>query len=78
METIGSGEYGISRPLFVYIKNAHRRVIDGMNSFISEYVSDRSMGDDGYLSERGLVVLPADKLKEVQERALKAKKMAAK
>jgi len=78
METIASGEYGISRPLFVYIKNAHRRVIDGMNSFISEYVSDRSMGDDGYLSERGLVVLPADKLKEVQERALKAKKMAAK
>ena len=75
METIASGEYGISRPLFIYIKNAHRKVIDGMPAFIDEYVSDKAMGDDGYLSERGLVVLPADKLKEVQEGALKAKKL---
>ena len=45
---------------------------------IEEYVSAKAMGDDGYLSERGLVVLPADKLKEVQEGARKAKKMAAK
>ena len=76
METIASGEYGISRPLFIYIKNAHRKVIDGMPAFIEEYVSDKAMGEDGYLSERGLVVLPADKLKQVQQSALKAKKMA--
>ena len=78
METIASGEYGISRPLFIYIKNAHRKVIDGMTAFIEEYVSDKAMGDGGYLSERGLVVLPPEELKEVQEGARKAKKMAAK
>ena len=75
METIASGKYGISRPLFIYIKNAHRKVIDGMPAFIEEYVSDTAMGDAGYLSERGLVVLPAEDLKAVQEAALKAKKL---
>jgi hypothetical protein len=35
------------------------------------------MGPDGYLHERGLVVLPDDMLKEMQDRATKAEKMAA-
>ena len=76
-DTIGDGSYGLSRPLFVYIKNPHRKVIDGMDDFIVEYVSDDSMGEDGYLHERGLVVLPEDKLKEMQDRATNGKKMAA-
>jgi phosphate transport system substrate-binding protein len=76
-DTIGDGSYGLSRPLFVYIKNPHRKVIDGMDDFIVEYVSDDSMGEDGYLHERGLVVLPEDKLKEMQDRAKNGKKMAA-
>lgn len=77
METIASGDYGISRPLYLYIKNAHRKVVDGMEDFIKAYVSDAAMGEGGYLSERGLVVLPAEKLKEVQDAALNSKKMAA-
>lgn len=78
METIGDGSYGISRPLFIYIKNAHRKVIKGMNDFIKEYASDAAMGEGGYLSERGLVVLPADKLKATQASAVKGEKMAPK
>lgn len=77
METIASGDYGISRPLYLYIKNAHRKVVDGMEDFIKACVSDAAMGEGGYLSERGLVVLPAEKLKEVQDAALNSKKMAA-
>ena len=57
MTTIGDGSYGISRPLFFYIKNAHRKVIDGMDDFIAEYVSEGAFGEEGYLSERGLVIL---------------------
>jgi phosphate transport system substrate-binding protein len=75
-ETIADGSYGLSRPLFIYIKNPHRKVIAGMNEFIEEYVSDAAMGEDGYLHERGLVVLPEDKLKEMQDRAKNAKKMS--
>jgi phosphate transport system substrate-binding protein len=68
-ETIADGSYGVSRPLFFYIKNAHRDVIPGLKEFIEEYVSESSMGPDGYLSERGLVVLADDKRKEVQDGA---------
>ena len=72
-DTIADGSYGLSRPLFFYIKNAHRNVIPGMDEFIAEYTSDASMGEDGYLHERGLVVLSEDKLKEMQDRAKDAR-----
>ena len=75
-ETIADKSYGLSRPLFFYIKNAHRKVIPGMNEFIAEYTSDAAMGADGYLHERGLVVLSPDVLKEVQKRAKDAEKMS--
>ena len=59
-DTIADNSYGLSRPLFIYIKNAHRKVIPGMNEFVAEYTSDEAMGKDGYLHERGLVVLSPD------------------
>ncbi len=76
-DTIADGSYGLSRPLFIYIKNPHRKVIAGMEEFIAEYTSDDAMGEDGYLHERGLVVLSEDELSAVQERAKKGTKMAA-
>lgn len=74
-ETIADNTYKIARPLFVYIKNAHRGVIPGLNEFVAEYVSDPAMGARGYLSERGLTVLSDDLLKEMQARALESVKM---
>jgi len=75
METIASGKYAISRPLFIYIKNPHRKVIKGMDDFIKEYVSDEAMGSGGYLSERGLVVLDEAKLRATQKAALNGEAM---
>jgi len=69
-ETIESGEYGISRPLFFYIKNAHRDVIPGMNEYISEFVSEEAFGPGGYLSERGLVPLGDTRREAVREAAM--------
>lgn len=66
METIADASYGISRPLFFYIKNAHRNVTPGLNEYIAEFLSEGAMGEDGYLIERGLVALPADALKKVR------------
>jgi phosphate transport system substrate-binding protein len=56
-ETIASGEYAVSRPLFIYVKNAHRGVIAGLDEFLTEYVSEEAFGPDGYLPERGLIPL---------------------
>ncbi|MGI8723906.1 MAG: PstS family phosphate ABC transporter substrate-binding protein [Methyloceanibacter sp.] len=76
-DTIADNSYGLSRPLFLYIKNAHRKVIPGMDEFVMEYTSNEAMGMDGYMHERGLVVLSDDQLKEMQERAKNADKMSA-
>ena len=76
-ETIADGTYKVSRPLFVYAKKQHIGQIPGMAEFIAEYVSDKALGEDGYLSEKGLVTLPgeqADKTRAVAKdmTALKA------
>jgi phosphate transport system substrate-binding protein len=76
-EDIADGSYDIARPLFFYIKNAHRKVIPGLDEFVAEYTSDEAMGADGYLHERGLVVLTPEILKEMQERAKSGAKMSA-
>ncbi|WP_206452798.1 substrate-binding domain-containing protein [Aurantimonas marina] len=76
-ETVESGEYPVSRPLFIYIKNAHREAIPGLNEFIAEYVSENAMGQDGYLLDRGLVPLKDEKLKEVEDKAVNGVSMEA-
>ena len=76
-ETIADGSYKVSRPLFFYVKNAHRGVIPGLNEFVAEYVSEESMGDGGYLSERGLIPLSAEKREEVRKAAIDGADMAA-
>ena len=56
-ETIASSKYTAARPLFVYIKKAHIGVIPGLKEFAEEYVSNKAIGEEGYLSDRGLVSL---------------------
>ncbi|GKX35290.1 MAG: phosphate ABC transporter substrate-binding protein [Rhizobiaceae bacterium MnEN-MB40S] len=74
-ETIADFSYPIARPIFFYVKNAHRDVIPGMKEFIAEYVSDEALAADGYLPERGLTPLSDEKRAEVQESVLGAKKL---
>jgi phosphate transport system substrate-binding protein len=59
-ETIADGSYAVSRPLYIYVKNAHKGVIPGLDEFVAEYVSEESFGEGGYLSERGLIPLSAE------------------
>ena len=66
-DVIASGEYKVSRPLFIYAKKQHIGVIPGMQEFMDEYVSDSAMGEDGYLPAKGLIPLPAEELAKVRE-----------
>lgn len=75
-ETIADSSYPIARPIFFYVKNAHRGVIPGLDEFLAEYVSEDAMGADGYLVERGLVPVDASVLEQVQEDVREAKGMA--
>lgn len=76
-DTIASGDYPISRPLFFYVKNAHRGVIPGLEEFIEEYMSEDAMAPGGYLTERGMVALNDDRRAEVQENVLEGVEMEA-
>ncbi len=57
-ESIATGEYPVSRPLFFYIKKAHIGVIPGLKEFAEFFVADEIAGPDGPLSEYGLVADP--------------------
>lgn len=56
-ENIADGKYPISRPLYFYVKNAHAGKVPGIAEFITEFTSEESWGDDGYLTEKGLIPL---------------------
>jgi phosphate transport system substrate-binding protein len=65
-ETIASTKYPTSRPLFIYVKKAHIGVIPGLKEFMVEYVSDKAIGEEGYLTDRGLVALEKSALSKVR------------
>ncbi|WP_372614866.1 substrate-binding domain-containing protein [Aquicoccus sp.] len=77
-ETIGDFSYPISRPLFFYVKNAHRGVIPNFQEFIEEYMSEDAMAPGGYLEERGMVTLPDDLRAETQDEVINGAKMEPK
>ena len=65
-ESIADGSYKVARPLYVYAKKQHVDVIPGMKEFIAEYVSDKALGEEGYLSEKGLVTLPGEQAEKTR------------
>lgn len=77
-DTIADKSYPISRPLFFYVKNAHRGVIPNLNEFLEEYMSDDALAADGYLAERGLVALSDERRKELQDAVLNGQNMEPK
>lgn len=66
-EAIAVGDYPVSRSLYIYVKNAHAGIVPGIKEFVAEYVSDKAMGEDGYLAEKGLITLPAEELAKSRE-----------
>ncbi len=57
-ETISTGEYPVSRPLFFYIKKAHVGVIPGLQEYADFFVSNDIAGPGGPLSDYGLTPDP--------------------
>jgi phosphate transport system substrate-binding protein len=64
-DAIADGSYPVSRPLYFYVKKAHVGVIPGLQGFLREFTSDRAWGDEGYLSDRGLIPMPTNERAQV-------------
>ena len=58
VESISTGEYPVSRPLYFYIKAAHIGVIPGLKEYAEFFVSDDMAGPQGPLAQYGLVSDP--------------------
>ena len=56
-ELISNGTYPVSRSLWFYVKDAHAAVIPGIKEYVKEFTSERAIGDDGYLIQKGLIPL---------------------
>ena len=56
-EDIASGDYPVSRSLFFYVKKDHVGVIPGMEEFLAAFSSEDAWGEEGYLTDKGLIPL---------------------
>ena len=54
-ETIADGSYGVSRPLYFYVKKQHIGVVPGIEEYVDLFMSDQMIGAEGTLSEQGLI-----------------------
>ncbi len=55
---IADGSYPLSRPLFFYVKKAHVGTIPGIAEYLAEFTAEKTWGDEGYLTEKGLIPMP--------------------
>jgi phosphate transport system substrate-binding protein len=58
LETVASGEYPVSRPLFFYVKGEHIGTIPGIAEYTEFFLSDQMAGNGGTLESAGLIPQP--------------------
>ncbi|MFP4284075.1 MAG: PstS family phosphate ABC transporter substrate-binding protein [Desulfovermiculus sp.] len=59
-DTISSGEYPVARSLFFYVKLAHLDEVPGLEEYVDLFLTEKMIGDAGYLMEEGLIPLPKE------------------
>ena len=72
MESIASGEYPVSRPLFFYVKGEHIGQVPGLEEYAMFFVSDQVSGAGSVLEAAGLIPL-SDAEREAQMEAIQNK-----
>ena len=68
-ENIASGNYPVSRSMYLYVKNAHVAAIPGIKEYLDEFTSEMAWGDYGYLTDKGLIPLPPESRQEWRDKA---------
>lgn len=77
VETIATGKYPVSRPLFFYVKKDHIGVIPGLKEYVEFFISDKMIGPEGPLAEYGLVPMPDEERAAVQKEVKEGKILAS-
>ena len=66
-ENVQSGKYPVSRSLFIYVKKYQIGEVPGIAEFLNEYFSDRAIAANGYLENKGLILLSPEALAKQRE-----------
>ncbi|MBL6785772.1 MAG: substrate-binding domain-containing protein [Rickettsiales bacterium] len=66
-DNISTGQYPISRSLFIYAKKQHIEINKALFPFLETLVSEDTIGEDGYLTFKGLIPITSDELTQIQE-----------
>ena len=59
-ESIESGVYPLTRPLYLYVKPRHDRLVEGLERFVAALVAPAISGPEGFLEGHGLIPLVRD------------------
>ncbi|NOQ79190.1 MAG: phosphate-binding protein [Gammaproteobacteria bacterium] len=74
-KSISSGEYPISRSLFFYTKNSHRKDVPAMDKYVELFMKEDMIGPEGILSEIGLIALPDERRTAIRASVAKYTKL---
>ncbi|MES9962335.1 MAG: PstS family phosphate ABC transporter substrate-binding protein [Candidatus Sedimenticola sp. 20ELBAFRAG] len=74
-EAIADGSYPVSRPLFFYVKKAHIGKVPGIKEYLAEFTSEKAWGDEGYLTDKGLIPMPMAERKSFAEAVMTMKNL---
>ncbi|XOB62517.1 substrate-binding domain-containing protein [Campylobacterota bacterium DY0563] len=74
-DNISSAKYPVSRSLFFYTKNSHKKDVPAMNKYIEMFMSENMIGNSGILSEIGLIPLPESERTAIRKAVLEGKKL---
>ena len=51
------------------MKKAHAGVIPGIEEYLVEFTSDKAWGDEGYLTDKGLIPMPKEEREKYRSEA---------
>lgn len=66
-DSISSGKYPVARSLYFYVKLAHMDQVPGMKEYVNLFLSEKMIGDYGYLKDVGLIPLPREERDATRE-----------
>ncbi|MEO1552333.1 MAG: substrate-binding domain-containing protein [Pseudomonadota bacterium] len=69
-ENISSGEYGVSRSMYFYVKVENQMLVPGLADYVTEFTQEDAWGPDGYLVTKGLIPLLPEERDTVRQAAL--------
>ncbi len=68
-QSISSGTYPLSRPLFFYVKKSHVGKVPGIAEYVAAFTAEKAWGANGYLAKIGLIPMPLSERKKYEKDA---------